>query len=432
MKKYLILIFLAILTNTIVYSQSKLDIDKINSMADNLYALKEYDQAAKYYIQLIDLSEFKQKKANVAYNASCCLALQNKKDSAFILLNKSIELGFSDKSSVINDKDLIFLHDSEQWAITLEKMQNEKILNSDPNKAQFITDDIHRFWKAFDIAQKDTLNAYNIYKKYYFDKASIGMADYMSLKVNSINQFTNHIETHPKLYSSIRQNSFQVDNFKKDFLKSFQNLKEIYPGAKFPNVYFVIGAFTSGGTVSDAGLLIGVNQMCKDDNTNLEELNFIQQFMLSKLEILPHVVAHELIHFQQDEIVKDTITLGYAINEGMADFICELISGKSANPHLLEWVKGKEKRVWSKFKVDMYFNRYDNWIANYNSFIANYNESPEDSFPDLGYWIGYEICKSYYENSPNKKNAIYEMLHIKNYRQFLVESRWEEKLSRME
>jgi len=34
----------------------------------------------------------------------------------------------------------------------------------------------------------------------------------------------------------------------------------LYAPARFPDVYFVIGAFPSAGTVSDAGILIGMNQ----------------------------------------------------------------------------------------------------------------------------------------------------------------------------
>ena len=72
----------------------------------------------------------------------------------------------------------------------------------------------------------------------------------------------------------------------------------------------------------------------------------------------------------------------------------------------------------------MFYNRYSNWIANYSS-------TSEDSYPDLGYWIGYEICKFYYENAKDKKKAIYKMLHIQDYRKFLADSKWEKKLSKM-
>jgi len=271
--------------------------------------------------------------------------------------------------------------------------------------------------------QKDTAHASTIYKTYYFEKASEGMQDYMGLKVSSIDRFTKHIQSHPKLYKSMRENTLKVDVYKKEIQTSFKNLKAIYPDAKFPDVYFVIGAFTSGGTISNSGLLIGTNQMSDGKGVNTEELDFRTKLLMNKSKYIPNIVAHELIHFQQDHMKRDTITLGYAIKEGMADFIGELISGGTANQKIFDWAKGKEKQIWAEFQKDMYYNRYKNWIANYST-------ASKDSYPDLGYWIGYEICKSYYENKKDKQQALYEMLHIRNYRKFLEDSKWEKKVKK--
>lgn len=57
---------------------------------------------------------------------------------------------------------------------------------------------------------------------------------------------------------------------------------------------------------------------------------------------MKHVVAHELVHVQQDLMLSDTTLLRHAIQEGMADFIGELISGKTANQRLHIWAIGKE------------------------------------------------------------------------------------------
>lgn len=62
---------------------------------------------------------------------------------------------------------------------------------------------------------------------------------------------------------------------------AFRRLKAIYPAAVFPDVYFAIGRFNSGGTASKHGLLIGA-EMYRDASA------------------LPAIVSHELIHFQQD------------------------------------------------------------------------------------------------------------------------------------
>jgi hypothetical protein len=63
----------------------------------------------------------------------------------------------------------------------------------------------------------------------------------------------------------------------------------------------------------------------------------------------------------------------------------------------------------------MYLNRVGNWIANSSQ------ETP-DHPADLGYWVGYQICKAYFDNSPDKKAAIREMLNFKDSKAFYEKS----------
>lgn len=396
---------------------------KIGKEADQLYLAKKYSAATSNYLKVISMSDFNSQKRTAAYNAACCLALEEKVDSAFVLLNDAVKYGYSNKLHLSSDSDLTILHQDDRWEELLKKVPASKTLNSDPEKAKIITSDVHHFWDAYDLVQQDTTHARDIYKRYYFDKASDGMQDYMGLKVASIDKFTRHIQSHPKLYTSIRENTLKVEAYKKEIQSSFKNFKAIYPEAKFPDVYFVIGAFTSGGTISNAGLLIGTNQMSDGEGVDTEELDDRTKLLMNKSKYIPNIVSHELIHFQQKHMKRDTITLGYAIKEGMADFMGELISGNTANEKIFDWAKGKEKKIWEDFKKDMYYNRSNNWIANYST-------AAEDSYPDLGYWVGYEICKSYYENSKDKEQAIYDMLHIRDYKRFLEDSKWERKVKR--
>jgi hypothetical protein len=214
----------------------------------------------------------------------------------------------------------------------------------------------------------------------------------------------------------------KTDAYKPAFLASFVKMKSLYDEAKFPDIYFIIGAFTSGGTATNLGLLLGVNQVAGDSKVPLHELSVRQRTRLGDIKAVPDLLAHELIHFQQDGMKGDTTTLSYAIKEGMADFIGELISGNTANPALHSWAKGKEKQTWSRFTEDMYYNRYSNWIANAQ------NATP-DNPADQGYWIGYQICKSNYEQNTDKKQAIHDMLHIQDYKAFLAKSKWEDKVA---
>ena len=408
------------------YSQEKVPLSRIQPLADSSYRAKDYTKAAFYYGDLAEQSDFKRAKAGAYYNMACCLSLQGKADSALLILNKAIQAGYANKANMMEDTDLLNLHKLPQWNTLVASLkESKKVLNDDPAKARFITTDIHHFWEAYDRALQDTAHFRQIMKSLYFDRASSGMEDYMAAKVRSIDAFVEHIRSAPKFYAAIRKNTLLTDAYKPKFVASFRKMKSIYSAAKFPDVYFIMGAFTSGGTATDVGLLLGVNQASADSQVPREELSFRLRTRLLEVEVLPNLVGHELIHYQQDGMKSDTTTLSYAIKEGMADMIGELISGKTANPTLFAWAKGKEKQIWNRFTKDMYENRYDNWIA-------NSKQATPDNLPDQGYWIGYQICKSYYEQSKDKKQAVYDMLHIQDYKAFLEKSKWEEKLAKLQ
>ncbi|MBF2709452.1 gliding motility protein GldB-related protein [Flavobacterium soyangense] len=422
MKKLGFITLIVFSINTIIYCQTKSVVQNIDKIADSLYSANNYNLAIKYYLKLADNSDFNNKKSSAYYNASCCLSLESKKDSAIIILKKAIKNGYNDKENLLKDTDLMNLHSEIEWKkIVATLKESDKKLNSNPKKVKFFSSDVKNFWTAYKAASKDTINKKKIFGKLYFEKASLGMIDYMGLKVSSIDKFIATTNSYPKFYATIENKTKKIKSREQEFLNSFIKLKEIYNQAKFPDVYFVIGAFTSGGTVSNNGLLIGINQYCVSKEVELTEFNFQIKSRMSEWSALPNVIAHELIHYQQDGLEKEKITLCYVVREGMADFIGELISGQNANPSLHEWAKGREKSIWAKFKNDMYLDKYDNWIA-------NSQQSTPENFPDQGYWIGYQICKSYYENATDKKKAIDEMLNIKDYKIFLEKSKWESKI----
>ena len=83
---------------------------------------------------------------------------------------------------------------------------------------------------------------------------------------------------------------------------------------------------------------------------------------------------------------------------------------------MLEYGKGWELQIWADFTKKMYLNKASIWIANGDQETA-------DKPADLGYWVGYQICKAYYDTAKDKQQAIYDMLHITDYKKFLEESK---------
>lgn len=265
---------------------------------------------------------------------------------------------------------------------------------SDPLKALFITKDISNFWSAFD--KIETESHTNPFEDLYLRPGSPGIQAFMKGRIENANSLLNTVRERKNEYLKARENSLKMLENEKQCRAAFMALKYLYPKAVFPNVYFVIGRFNSGGYSSPKGLIIGAEMI--------------------QSSAVPFMVAHELIHYQQDSIPKKRLNLLAAcINEGSADFIAELISGGGPNRQTHSYGNANEANLWNEFKKIM-DDREDShdWMYNYH---------PKNGYPpDLGYWIGYKITEAYYLKASDKKKAISDILHIKNFNKFLSDS----------
>lgn len=285
--------------------------------------------------------------------------------------------------------------------------------NRDPLKTEIVTTDLDNFWIAFEAAKPDLKP--EVFQKLYLDKGSEGVKGFIPGRIKSAENLAKRVQQRINYYSSIKPSTDKIAGMQDDIRKSLVKLKELYPDAIFPPVYFVIGAMSSGGTSSDDGLIIGAEMYGMTPETPKEELNDWLLTVLKPVEEVPHIVAHELIHFQQ---TYDGGTLLQAcLKEGSADFIAELISGKHINGHVHDFANPKEKELWLEFKEKMLEKDYDGWLY-----------SPSPGRPnDLGYWMGYKITEAYYNNASDKKKAIREILTIKDEKKFLEASGYEKK-----
>lgn len=295
----------------------------------------------------------------------------------------------------------------------------EKKLNSSPEAAQIISSDIDNFWKAFDAAKPE--NSLYVYRDEYIRKGSPGLQEFTLYRIGSSCELVDVIEAHPKYYRSIRESTLKAHTFKEPMRASFRKLKELYDAALFPDVYLLIGKMNSGGTYTQNALLIGVEMYGRTKDMPLEELKEWHRQVLKPVDEIPHVVAHELIHYQQKYPKSNKSLLGAVIGEGSADFIAELISGNHINQHLHVYGNPREAELWREFKQSMAANDTSPWLYNGGKI--------KDRPADLGYYIGYKIAEAYYKQAPDKKQAIKDILEIQDFEQFLKSSRYEEKFN---
>ena len=281
-------------------------------------------------------------------------------------------------------------------------------MHNDPDEVQLVTSDIDHFWLAYDLAEgKTTEEKRSIFESEYLAKGSIGLKDFIDARIESAEGLVEVIEARPRYYASIRESSNRVLELTDQIRGYMHNWRQLYDKAVFPDVYFLIGKMTSGGTTSSNGLLIGTEISCRTDNLPKDELTEWYLEVLRPVEDIPYIVIHELIHTQQAYDYGENTLLGQCINEGSADFLGELATGKHINPHLHVYGDAHETELWESFSSEMLENNFDNWLYNGGG-------STEARPADLGYYVGYKICEAHYQKTADKKAAIVDILAIKN------------------
>ncbi|QIX61345.1 DUF2268 domain-containing protein [Hymenobacter sp. BT18] len=408
------------LTSLTTFAQRPLAVDSLLRVGQRQYTNKQYQaSAATYHLAARQKTALRRQRATALYNEACCYGLQGDANNARKYLEKSIAAGFDDANNLRNDTDLALLHTDKNWEKLVARTAANQRVISRPEDVRLVTTDIDHFWQAYDRAQRDTAHAAEIYQKYYFAKASPGLEDYYASRIYNVPRFVRGIRRKPQFYASIRPTTLALEGMKPRVLGYFQRLKALYPAATFSDVYFLIGGYNSGGTVSRTGLLLGTDQSAGGAGVKTAELSMVQRNRLGPIEELPIVVVHEMIHNIQ--LDGNGTLLHAAINEGMADFLAGLVSEtKGANPRLFTYGDAHEKQLWAEFEKEMGGKDWSHWIANSQEETA---ERP----CDLGYYIGYKICEAYYEQAPDKKQAVADMLNLKDATAFLAKSGYAQK-----
>jgi hypothetical protein len=259
---------------------------------------------------------------------------------------------------------------------------------TDPQNAKFILSDIPNFWRAFDAIGKTKENPFHE----YVNQGSIGLKGFIPYRIMGADSLLKMVERRKADYQKVRNIDSLIKAKEKLIKPYFYALEYWYPDAVYPPTYFVMGRFNSGGTVSKDGLLIGAE-------------------MLISLDHLPELIIHESIHFQQTYPKGETTLLQQSIIEGAADFVAELVTGIKGNMEANTYGATNRIALSKEFVERMHKTDSQDWL---------YGTSGKDERPnDLGYWMGYEIVKAYFERQDDKRKAVSDILNIEDYDAFL-------------
>ncbi|EOZ98749.1 secreted protein [Indibacter alkaliphilus LW1] len=334
--------------------------------------------------------------------------------NAIVELENAVHLGLFDIHAISQSSVLNFLIKDPRGRQLINGITSNRKHLSDPKNLIVDTSDIHRFWQFFDSLHQE--NASELFFENYIENGSLGLKTFYRVRMGQqTDKFVSRIRTLESYYRSIKNVSFGFDELKPEIVAAAEKLKDLYPESIFPPIYFLLGSLNNMGTPDGfAGMLIGTEHLCKSPETDLTSLSKFDKMVIFDVGQTVPIIVHEYVHLQQKNTTERTL-LDYAIMEGAADFVAYLILGNYTNPDLYEFGFSHEDQLWEIFKSQMHTEDTDDWLFN------AYN--PDTGFPaNLGYFIGFRICESYYLQALDKRQAIKEMLEIHDFEEFYMRS----------
>lgn len=292
------------------------------------------------------------------------------------------------------------------------------LLLAQPGRSQapaprIYTQDIANFWQAYDSVRitADTARQRQLVQRLYLDRATPGLRAFAASQQYRARTYVQALRRAPRFWASVRPATLAVGAAQPQVAQVLRRLQRLYAGYRPVEVFFTMGALNSGGTVQGQRVLIGTELAAATPATDASELDaWLQRVFKSHRNGLAELVAHEAVHTQQPdgdaELDGKTDLLGYCLQEGAADFIAELLLAKPYSTPYLDYGRQHERALWQEFEPALRSPEASQWLYN--------GDQARDRPADLGYFMGYAICRAYYQRARNKRQAVADIIELRH------------------
>jgi hypothetical protein len=280
------------------------------------------------------------------------------------------------------------------------------------DELKFITEDLPRFWKAFDEFKKDTTkNPFEI----YFSSATQGLDQFFGYEEFPAKRMKRIVQENISYYQTIRNSEQLIEKNREAVNRYYDRFKVLYPQADKPDIYFVIGLTNRGGTTTKSGVVVAMEKFSEKPVSTATAINALPAEKFSM------VVMMGIIFHQQKPAHTGWTLLRQCILQGSADFLTSLVIDDKLmiiEQESFRYGEANEETLVKEFLGRKDDSDFSGWL--YQGKTINGRPA------DLGNWIGYKIVESYYHSIPDKAKAIDDILKINNFDNFLLLSGYAE------
>lgn len=275
----------------------------------------------------------------------------------------------------------------------------------EPKEAALIYSDLLHFMDAYKALETNN-DTIQVLQTLYFERGSDGLKEFINRHQLTPERLKDAMQAHPERYALIPDfvsNITEIEALYTDLMKRYH---QVLPTAMYAPTYLLVGANRGIGQASQVGQLITITRVV-DDRIKMQK-----------------IMTHELTHFQQAMTMggqkyvslytAPNNMLGMCLREGGAEFITSLVLGGITQDKALKYIENDENKLKEQFLTDLDTQDKKFWL---------WDSIDQNSYPKLlGYAMGYQICKNYYEMSSDKSTALQDILKMEDAEGFLKSS----------
>lgn len=283
------------------------------------------------------------------------------------------------------------------------------------------TEDITHFWEAYDelASAKSKDDSISIIHQRYLDRATEHFQTFIRIRNFTAEEYVKLIKQYPQFWKSVRPLTENIVNRKDEIETILQKFEKELPGFEVPDVCFAIGCLRTGGTTGNKLILVGAEIAAADKQVVKDELTPWLKSVIGNTGDIVSMVAHEAVHTRQKG--RTSGLLLSVMNEGIADFVAELVSGLNINTRIHDYGKAHACELRNEFNEAVRQKNDDlkPWLYNGNS--------ARNRVADLGYYVGYAIAETFYNKQRDKQKALSWLLDRSKYQKIYELSGYMEK-----
>jgi hypothetical protein len=275
--------------------------------------------------------------------------------------------------------------------------------------------DARRFAKLFN-DNKEKLSAVQL-QAGYLDGSGRGVEVFTPYLIQNAENLAKAVAAEPERYRHAIETCLPIiDSLNDDLRSIYLAYQGLMPDKPLPTVHIVFGAGNSGGTAKPDAQVIGLEVMC-GPGTSAETFRNVMRGMFA------HETAHSWQKTQlEPEMNADPLLLA-TLREGIADYLALMVTGKVPGEDRNVWAQPREAELWRQFNADRSIvkaNRKGDWeytetgLKTIQRWAWNYQIAPEGWPHEVGYWVGMKICAAYVDKATDKRQAIRELIELKD------------------